>query len=64
MVEEERTGWGEQMLYVLYMHVFKFPLEIMLLTIKLENAPINSFNHPFFPKGYFIGRERVKMSYS
>lgn len=52
------------MLCVLYMHVFKFPLEIMLLAIKLENAPINSFKHPFSPKGYFIGRERVKMSYS
>lgn len=44
--------------------MFKFPLEIMLLTIKLENAPINSFSHPFFPKGYFIGKERVKISYS
>lgn len=56
MVEEERTAWDEQVLYVLKMCVFKFPLEIMLLTIKLENAPINSFNHFF--KGYFIGRER------
>lgn len=41
------------MLYVLEMRVFKFPLEIMLVTIKLENAPINSFNHSFFFQGLF-----------